>query len=191
MQNIQLFATPWWVNLAILVPIGTYIWLRRGGNSISWPKLIYAALFAIGFGINEAVVVVYLRASMALQPGFDSTLGSAPLTPYQQTQLLHTLPQSVMQTEMYREAATMVMLLGVAFLVAKHIKERWAFFLWMFAFWDITYYVGLWMFTRWPESLLTQDVLFLIPVPWISQVWFPVLVCVLGIGSVVGSRRFQ
>jgi hypothetical protein len=44
-------------------------------------------------------------------------------------------------------------------------NERWALFLWMFAFWDIFYYLGHWLIIRWPPSVLTQDVLFLIPIP--------------------------
>jgi hypothetical protein len=34
-----------------------------------------------------------------------------------------------------------------------------------FAFWDIFYYVGLWLMIRWSPSLLTEDVLFPIPTP--------------------------
>src|SRR3989344_4890804 len=29
---------------------------------------------------------------------------------------------------------------------------------------------------RWPNSFIAPDVLFLIPVPWYSQVWFPILI---------------
>ena len=52
-------------------------------------------------------------------------------------------------------------------------------FLWAFAVWDITHYVGLWATVRWPASLRDLDVLFLIPVPWLAQVWFPVVVSML------------
>lgn len=80
------------------------------------------------------------------------------------------------------------MLIGVSFLAAKSPKERWAFFLWTFAFWDIFYYVGLWLAIQWPPSFLTQDVLFLIPVPWIAPVWFPVSISLLTIGAVLAAR---
>jgi hypothetical protein len=191
MPNAQIFATPWWVNLAIIVPIGTYVLMRKRGHSISWSQLFFAALFAVGFGINEAVVVVYLRASVGLLPGFATTLSNSSSTVYQQIQLLHTLPQRFISTEIFREAATMIMLLGVSFAAAKNAKERWIFFLWMFSIWDIFYYIGLWLIIRWPPSLLTQDVLFLIPSPWIAQVWFPVLVSTLIIAGIVLTKKRQ
>jgi hypothetical protein len=70
-------------------------------------------------------------------------------------------------------------------------KERWALFLWMFAFWDISYYAGLWLIIRWPPSLFTQDVLFLIPTPWMAPVWFPILVSLLAIAAVLLANRQQ
>ena len=58
-------------------------------------------------------------------------------------------------------------------------------FLWCFAIWDTMYYAGLWATVRWPQSLRDLDVLFLIPVPWTSEVWFPLLVNVLTLAAVV------
>jgi hypothetical protein len=173
-NSLQIFATPWWVNLAIAIPIGSYFLWRRQGLAIAGLRLFYAALFAIGFGINEAFVVVYLRAAA----GLDANV-------YQPAELLAHIPPA----EIYREAATMLVLVGVALLAAKGARERWAFFLWMFAIWDIFYYVGLWFAIQWPPSLLEPDVLFLIPVPWIAQVWFPIAVSLLAIAAVLVSRK--
>ena len=82
----------------------------------------------------------------------------------------------------------MVMLISVALLAARNAKERWACFLWAFAAWDLTYYAGLWATLGWPASLLSLDLLFLIPVPWVSQVWFPVLVSGLSLVGVAWCR---
>ena len=73
----------------------------------------------------------------------------------------------------------MLMLLCTALLAAPRARERWAAFLWAFAIWDITYYAGLWATVRWPTSLKETDILFLIPVPWVAQVWYPLVVSVL------------
>ncbi len=81
----------------------------------------------------------------------------------------------------------MVMLGCVALLAGAGAKERWGAFLWAFAAWDITYYVGLWATLRWPSSLKDYDVLFLIPVPWVAQVWFPLLVSSLTLLAVAVS----
>jgi hypothetical protein len=93
--------------------------------------------------------------------------------------------------EVFREAATMIMLGSVALLAGARARERCGSFLFAFAAWDITYYVGLWATLRWPSSLKDYDVLFLIPVPWVAQVWFPVLVSFLTILAVAVSSRKQ
>lgn len=64
-------------------------------------------------------------------------------------------------------------------------------FLYVFALWDLSYYAGLRATIGWPPSLLTDDVLFLIPGPWISQVLYPVLVSGLTALAVLGARRLR
>lgn len=192
MNDFVLFAQPWWVNLLIFIPfISYYIW-RKDGLQISTRVLIITALFGISFGFIEASVVVYLRAAVGLLPGYGGTLSdvarlSADI--YQQAQILGELPKSLLKVELFREVATMVMLLSIAFISAKKIRERFAIFLWTFAIWDIFYYVGLWATVRWPASLLTPDVLFLIPTPWFSQVWFPLLISTLSVIAVMFVRK--
>ncbi len=146
------------------------------------------AIFGIAFGFVEATVVLYLRAAVGLLPGYGGALADlARLSSamFQQSQILSQLPQSLFTIEIFREVATILILLSVAFLVGKTKRERYAMFFWIFAVWDIFYYVGLWLMVRWPSSLTTPDILFLIPVPWYSQVWFPILVSSLMILSVV------
>jgi hypothetical protein len=85
--------------------------------------------------------------------------------------------------EVGREAATVVMLLGVAMLSAADRWQRFFIFSIAFGVWDIFYYIWLWVFLGWPSSLLTWDVLFLIPVPWLGPVLAPVLVSLALIAS--------
>ena len=192
MNEFALFAQPWWVNLFIIIPFVAYYLWRQKGLSISKWTLAVAACFGIAFGFVEASVVVYLRAAVGLLPGYGGTLAdvvrlSADI--YQQVQILGELPKSLLAVEFFREAATIVMLISIALLAVKSLRERWAIFLWTFAVWDIFYYIGLWATVRWPSSLLTPDVLFLIPVPWFSQVWFPILVSILTMVAVVVTRK--
>jgi hypothetical protein len=49
------------------------------------------------------------------------------------------------------------------------------YFLFAFGVWDIFYYVALKLLIGWPASLLTWDLLFLIPVSWLSPVLAPVI----------------
>lgn len=193
LNEFQLFAHPWWVNFFIGIPfLGYYFWRKNGGLKISKFILASSALFGIAFGFVEASVVVYLRAAVGLLPGYGGTLSdvarlSADI--YQQAQVLNELPRSLLSVEFFREASTLVMLVSVAFIAAKSLRERSALFIWTFAAWDITYYVGLWATVRWPSSLSSPDVLFLIPVPWFSQVWFPLLVSIMSMSTVVLARK--
>jgi hypothetical protein len=178
-DRFTLLASPWWVNLFLLLPLACWWFWRRSGLYLSRSTLIFAALFALAFGFVEAAVVVYIRAAVGMLAGMNGTLTdvareSAPL--YRQPMAVRQMPPSLLTLETLREAATIVMLASVAMLGARRARERWAIFLWCFALWDLAYYAGQWATVRWPQSLLSPDVLFLIPEPWLAQVWFPILV---------------
>jgi hypothetical protein len=83
----------------------------------------------------------------------------------------------------------MLMLLAVAILAAQKRAECFAIFVWMFALWDIGYYVMLWSTVQWPYSLTSPDVLFFIPVAWTSQVWFPILISTSTVAVVLFARH--
>jgi hypothetical protein len=81
--------------------------------------------------------------------------------------------------EIAREACTMIVLGAVAWMSSARVAGRWGAFLIGFGIWDLMYYGTLWVLLGWPESLLTWDILFLIPVPWVAPVWTPVLIATL------------
>jgi hypothetical protein len=139
METLQVWAQPWWVNLLVLIPLATYLAFRRHRRLLNWRQLIAIAIFAAAFGFVEAAVVVYLRAAVGLLPGYTGTLSELQHSPqgYEQTKSISQFPPSLLTIEMYREAATMVMLLSVALLAASRASARWAAFLWAFALWDI------------------------------------------------------
>jgi len=191
MERFQIWAQPWWVNLLILLPVLSYLHWRRAGLLLSRHTLLTLALFGASFGYVEAVVVVYLRTAAGIV-GHDSSaisqLQNSSATYQQVTSSLTQFSSSLRTIEAFREAATMVMLVSVALLAGARAKERWGSFLWAFAAWDLTYYAGLWAILRWPSSLKDIDVLFLIPVPWVAQVWYPVLVSALTLLAVALSQ---
>lgn len=186
------FASPFWVNLLILVPFILFFWFRKTKLNLSKKQLLLITLFGIAFGIVEASVVIYIRASLGFLPGYKGTIFDvwrlvSPL--YDQTIAVLQLPQSYLTFEIVRETATMVMFVTLSLLIAKGLKERIAIFMLAFAVWDITYYIHLWLMTRWPTSLSSPDVLFLIPQLWISQVWYPLLVSLLTAFVVVANSK--
>ena len=181
MQHFQALAQPWWVNLLAFIPFVAWMVWRRKGLLVSARQLVLLAVFAGAFGFVESAVVLYLRAATGLLPGYRGTLSNVRQSSagsYKQEESISEFPESLLNIEILREAATMIMLISVALLAGIGVRERSAIFLWTFAVWDLTYYGGLWATVRWPSSLKDLDVLFLIPVPWLSQVWFPILVSV-------------
>ena len=179
MQSFTLLASPWWVNLLLLIPIVLFFAYRKDRLSLTRKDLVVTAIFGIAFGFVEAAVVVYLR----------TILGFIPVSSDQLVQVTNVLPQNLFAVEFLREIATIIMLGSIGALVGRGFKERFAIFLWAFAFWDLFYYVWLWYLIKWPLSLTTSDVLFLVPVPWLSQVWFPCLVSLLSIVAILLSVK--
>ncbi len=117
--------------------------------------------FAIAMGFLESAVVVYIR-EILYPDGFGFPLSS--------------MQGRLALTELLREAATIVMLVSIGILAAKSFSTGFAWFIYSFAIWDIFYYVFLWLLLGWPESLMTWDILFLIPTTWTGPVLAPVLV---------------
>ena len=190
-MTIGLVAQPWWVNLLVLIPPLAWFSWRRGGVPVSVRQLVISGVFAASFGFLEAVVVIYLRAAVGLLPGYQGTLSDIIRMSgdfYLQSQAISQFPKSLLTLEVLREAATILMLFSVALLTSATSRARAAVFLWTFAIWDIVYYAALWATVRWPLSLRDPDILFLIPVPWLSPVWFPLLVSALALGAVLLVR---
>ncbi len=131
---------------------------------MSLRKLTWTILFAIAMGMLESAVVIYLR-ELYYKDGFGFPL--------------KIIPVSIARVETWREVATIVMLMAVGILSGKTRLQRFAYFLLAFAIWDLSYYGFLYVFLGWPESLLTWDILFLIPAPWVGPVWSPCLLCLL------------
>ena len=188
---IALVAQPWWVNFIVLIPPLAWFSWRRGGVPVSARQLAISGVFAAAFGFLEAVVVVYLRAAVGLLPGYQGTLSDVVRMSgqyYVPSQAITQFPKSLLTLEVLREAATILMLFTVALLTSANSRARAAVFLWTFAIWVIGYYAALWATVRWPLSVRDPDVLFLIPVTWLSPVWFPLLVSALAVVAVLFSR---
>jgi hypothetical protein len=138
--------------------------------------LIWLTLFSIAMGYLETAVVVYLR-KIYYPAGFKFPL--APIEP------------SIALTELWREVATIIMLMGIAVLAGKNKLQKFVFFIYCFAIWDIFYYIFLKLLLDWPDSLLTWDILFLIPVPWIGPVLAPCIVSVTFIAFTITALKIQ
>jgi hypothetical protein len=140
--------------------------------------------FASAMAWLEAVVVVYIRGLLGFGPGQPAPAASGFLP------RLATLPW-LLPIEQGREAATIVMLATVGWLAGGGGRSRFGAFLVAFGVWDIVYYVGLYALLRWPPSLGTPDLLFLLPPSrlWVQPVWVPISVSAFMIGAGIGLMR--
>lgn len=139
-------------------------------------KIAWLAIFSIAMGFMETVIVVYLR-KLYYPEGFDF-----PLV---------TMDMDILKAEFLREAATVIMLLGIGILTGKTAAQKFAYFIFSFAIWDIFYYVFLKLLLDWPESIFTWDILFLIPLPWVGPVIAPCIVSLTMIVLAIGIVYFE
>ncbi len=123
-------------------------------------QLLWLTIFAISMGFLETAVVVYLRELM-YPAGF-----SFPLSP---------INSSLAKMELLREAATLLMLVSLGCITGRTRFEKFVLFLYTFAIWDIFYYIFLKLMIGWPDSVLTWDILFLVPVTWTGPVLAPLV----------------
>lgn len=137
----------------------------KSDPEVVW-KLVGLFFFAAAMGYMESAVVVYLR-ELYYQDGFNIITEES----------LRAIPRQILLTEAGREFATILILVSMSILlVRRNWLKRFAYFLFAFSIWDITYYIWLFVLIRWPESLLTKDVLFLIPRPWVGPIIAPILI---------------
>lgn len=137
-----------------------------------WSAYAWLWAFAIAFGLIEAAVVVYLRALLGIH-------GDSLFPLLSVTDAAHA---RVMGVELWREAATLVLMLAPAMLFHRHPLLRFAAYMLVFGVWDLTYYACLKLFLGWPAGLFTYDLLFMLPTVWVAPVLAPVLVSLALVG---------
>ncbi len=139
-------------------------------------KIFAVLIFSIAMAYLESAIVVYLRL-LYYPEGFIFPI--------------KIIPDEIFLIEFGRELATIFMLASISYLISIRFVERFAYFLFAFGVWDIFYYVWLKLFINWPDSLFTDDLLFLIPVPWISPVLAPIIVSIIFIVMSITLLVFQ
>ncbi len=123
------------------------------------------AAFAIAMAWVEAASVFYIRALVDR------------VEPYQPNPLPMNGPLG--NVELWREAATLVMLATLGTLAGRTWRHRAGYAALAFGVWDIFYYVFLRLISGWPRTLLDWDILFLLPLPWWGPVLAPVSIALL------------
>lgn len=143
-------------------------------------KVLAVILWALMFAYVESAVVEYLRALYypLSEGGFQF-----PLLTLEQFEALGDEHLKRLHLELGRELATLAMLAAIGWAAGANFRETVAHFMIAFGVWDIFYYVWLKLFLDWPPSIMTWDLLFMIPVPWVSPVAAPVIVSAVMISA--------
>jgi hypothetical protein len=131
-------------------------------------RWIWVVTFAIAFAWVEGAVVMYLREIY-----FGGSFSFPVVTEWRGGELVL---DRLMRIELGREIATIIMFVAVGCAAGKTAWQKFCFFMIGFGIWDIFYYIWLWAMARWPESLMTWDLLFSIPLPWVGPVITPMLI---------------
>jgi hypothetical protein len=136
---------------------------------------LWIILFAIAFAWVESAVVVYLR-KIYFDGGFSFPLavtwegGKHMIDP-------------LIRIEFGREIATVIILIAIGWLAGRNKFQKFCFFMIAFGMWDIFYYIWLYVMVEWPESLMTWDLLFYVPLPWVGPVLAPVLIAMMMVAA--------
>jgi hypothetical protein len=138
-------------------------------------RWIGVAVFAIAFAWVEGAIVVYLREIY-----FGGSFSFPVVMQWQEGKLV---VDRLMRIEFVREIATIVMLVAVGWAAGKTPWQRFCLFMIAFGVWDIFFYIWLKVMIGWPESLMTWDLLFFVPLPWVGPVISPVLIALAMIAA--------
>ena len=122
-------------------------------------RWIWVVAFAIAFAWVETSVVVYLREIY-----FEGSFSFPLVVHWEEGR--HVVDQLV-RIEFGREIATMLMLAAVGCVAGRNALHRFCFFMIAFGVWDVFYYIWLRVLVGWPQSLMTWDLLFFVPLPCI------------------------
>jgi hypothetical protein len=141
--------------------------LQKSSREPLW-TWIWVAIFSIAFAWVEAAVVVYLREIY-----FDGSFYFPVVLEWKNGELF---VDRLMHIEFGREIATILALAAMGCASGKNALQKFCFFMIAFGIWDIFYYIWLRVMVGWPESLMTWDLLFFVPLPWVGPVITPVLI---------------
>jgi len=143
--------------------------MAKGDQGSLMPRLLILAVCACAVAYGDSIVEIYLRQLM-------------PMTEWQaRVKDLETLEKfyiahKVFWTEQTRQISTLVLMIAISLIAGVSMRQRLGFFLWSYAIWELFHYLSLYFLIKWPRSLDTWDVLFLVPRPWVAPVYVPVII---------------
>jgi len=143
--------------------------MAKGDQGSLMPRLVILAVCACAIAYGDSIVEIYLRQ---LMPMSEWQAHVKDLQTLEKFYIAH----QVLWTEQTRQISMLVLIVAISLIAGSSIRQRLGFFLWSFAIWELFHYLSLYSLIKWPGSLATWDVLFLVPRPWVAPVYVPVII---------------
>lgn len=86
---------------------------------------------------------------------------------------------NLLVTEQIRQIAMLALVAAAVYMIGKKWSERVFLMLFVVGLWGVLYYAFLYAIIKWPTSLLSKDVIALVPMPVIVPVYMPLLLSAL------------
>ena len=119
--------------------------------------------------------MVYLR-NLGGPARAAAGLSAREIFPLMRLDQLPPLLTTLLRIEVGREASTLIMIAAAAGMVSGGFRNWLGAFVLAFGVWDLSFYAWLRVLIGWPGSLMSWDLLFLLPVPWAAPVLAPAIV---------------
>jgi hypothetical protein len=157
----------------------------HGSHAFPVRQLTIVSIIAAAMAYIESVALIYLRNLLPIagsaavnSPSAGNIRIATPfVTLMKSSALLTVLPNSKLaHLELWREVAVLAVVIAVAWISGKNMKLRLAYILYILGVWEIAHYVFLRLFSGWPTTPSTKDLMFLIPGPSVAPVYVPILV---------------
>ncbi len=156
-------------------------------------KIASLVIISIAMGFLNTVAAFYLRqvynAKTLLPPtGIskrDVIFNVGDVTVLNNAVTLKILvDSSLLVAEEIRQVATVALLIAFVYLLGKDMLDRIGLFIFIGGLSSLLYYLFLFGFTNWPNSLLSKDIIALVPNPIIVPTYIPL---VLSVMSLIGG----
>lgn len=134
-------------------------------------NLLFMSVFAVAFAFFESIVVIYTRRILPISDWKIEVRDCPSL-------LLFLEKHHILWTEQAREVCILIVLITFAIIAGSTIKEKFAYFMLTLGIWLLFRYIFLYSLIKWPDNFQTMDILFLIPGPFIIQVYVPILISI-------------
>ncbi len=147
-------------------------------------KIVSLVTIATAVAFFHAASALYLREMFNVKtllpmweiPKSDTIFTVGDLTILKYDMAVKILGDNILViSEQIQLVAILLLFAAVVYMIGKSMLDRFALFMFVGGLFSILYYGFLFALLRWPDSLLSKDVISFLPTPVIVPVYMPIL----------------